>query len=183
MYCKLDSFTSRPTIVSISNDGKHNHQGDPSLHVQHATVNRLHKFTDGEMNILKTSAAAELKSPGVTKLLEIHSPDRNFEPQTIKRALGNMKSEAKKALMTFSGGDTANLLQALAELKRRDDNWEFRAEKLPGSEYVKRIMWMSPTMKQNWEKFHDIVLFDFTAEKNEAGMPLAVVAAVDQEGK
>ena len=103
-------------------------------------------------------------------------------------------NKTRKELRYGKGGDERddanNLIKCLQELKSEDSRWVYDHSIVyaeDGDEtgkYVRlqNVFFMSPEMRENYRKFHDVVLFDFTANKNRFGAPMANLVGFDEEG-
>lgn len=75
--------------------------------------------------------------------------------------------------------DASLMLQTLLKWKEEDPLWIVKPRLEPISRRLVSLFWMSPSQRNLYEAFHDVVIIDTTANTNRFQLMLFIITVVD----
>ncbi|CAB4441269.1 unnamed protein product [Rhizophagus irregularis] len=160
-------------IVRINSfNNVHNH---PLISMIQEMAPRFRKLTKEMLaDIEKYVVQGRMDSTSIYTLLKHDYPNQPIHKKDLYNAVYQFRQKHNPG-----DGDASQMLQLLMDWKDSDPLWIIKTRLDPVSRRLISLLWMSPTQKDLYNRYNDVVIVDSTYNTNRFQMILCVVTVVD----
>jgi hypothetical protein len=156
-----------------------NHHNHPLTPIIRELAPRFRKLTPEMLvDIEKYVNQGRMDSGSIYPLLRHDYPDRPIYKRDLYNAVYQFRQKNNPG-----DADASQMLQQLLEWKDSEPLWIVKPRLEPVSRKLNSLLWMSPTQRELYGKYNDVVILDTTYNTNKFQMMLCIITVVDNNYK
>jgi hypothetical protein len=171
------AYPKSSNIVKINSFvDNHNHTLTSSIQ---EIAPRFRKLTTEMLaDIEKYVIQGRMDSGSIYPLLQHDYPNHTIYKKDLYNAVYKFRAKNNPG-----DSDASQMLQMLLNWKDSDPLWIVKPRLEPSSRKLNHLLWISPSQRDLYERFHDVVILDTTSNTNRFRMMLCVIAIIDNHFK